>query len=584
MDEEETRDYKDPCLQCSDINWGISDEGKFYCKSCHNVIEKTKECAESEVFMHYAKAFSISRGLKNKRKLDKSCEWYVCEGFQFILKQQAESLLSLGVCSQIKDEIICNFWRRYLQKSRQAYTSKQLPQYARPESNSECSTEWESEPESLNLSNWSLASESEPVTCHSDSSLAQESSCGKTSTLETASICSGSIDGREHMSANRRGKLVMTMPMTLAFCYMALLWLREPLTLADLLRLVAEDHIPYINTYQFFPEEVKLFGVDLRIFKVQSVPSYEKIQETMRRLALFLDLPQFPQVTETCFLHPDMLCIKYLMEANLPDEVHNWTCKVVKKTGVGESAFLTFDPLQKQRTNGYELQAAAVIVVTLKLLFLLDDKYEWMMSNLAEELNEDAVDMKYFEFRKWCKTMKSCLNEAEKKVEEDATRHLWVCDKLLYSTSKEKPLVNKNRRMLASLQRQFDKLLGSLQDGEKQSPSSFQFNWSEESTEKTCYHKHSLDGILKEKGKFTAPCNTHYWLSSLRICKGNYCRHPITKSEEANFPRSYLFVLNLFSFLLGVEVSTVHEEVCQVEHKLFPAKKSKILSKKYKRV
>lgn len=28
----------------------------------------------------------------------------------------------------------------------------------------------------------------------------------------------------------------MSMPMTLSFCYMALLWLREPMTLSDLLR------------------------------------------------------------------------------------------------------------------------------------------------------------------------------------------------------------------------------------------------------------------------------------------------------------------------------------------------------------
>lgn len=38
----------------------------------------------------------------------------------------------------------------------------------------------------------------------------------------------------------------------------------------------------------------------------------------MLELAAFLDLPRFPDITGSCFLHPDMLCIKYLMEANLP--------------------------------------------------------------------------------------------------------------------------------------------------------------------------------------------------------------------------------------------------------------------------
>lgn len=38
----------------------------------------------------------------------------------------------------------------------------------------------------------------------------------------------------------------------------------------------------------------------------------------MLELAAFLDLPRFPDITDSCFLHPDMLCMKYLMEANLP--------------------------------------------------------------------------------------------------------------------------------------------------------------------------------------------------------------------------------------------------------------------------
>lgn len=32
-------EYTVPCAQCSAVDWGISDEGRFYCRSCHNVIE-----------------------------------------------------------------------------------------------------------------------------------------------------------------------------------------------------------------------------------------------------------------------------------------------------------------------------------------------------------------------------------------------------------------------------------------------------------------------------------------------------------------------------------------------------------------
>lgn len=51
---------------------------------------------------------------------------------------------------------------------------------------------------------------------------------------------------------------------------------------------------------------------------------------------------------------------------------------MVKMTGVGEVDFLTFDPIAKMaKTVKYDVQAVAVIIVVLKLLFLLDDNLEW---------------------------------------------------------------------------------------------------------------------------------------------------------------------------------------------------------------
>ena len=58
--------------------------------------------------------------------------------------------------------------------------------------------------------------------------------------------------------------------------------------------------------------------------------------------------------------------------------MHNVTCLVVKSTGIGEVYFLRFDPIAKKaKTVKYDVQAVAVIVVALKLLFLLDDNLEW---------------------------------------------------------------------------------------------------------------------------------------------------------------------------------------------------------------
>lgn len=51
---------------------------------------------------------------------------------------------------------------------------------------------------------------------------------------------------------------------------------------------------------------------------------------------------------------------------------------MVKKIGVGETDFLTLHPWKDSPQKvKYDILAIAVIVVVLKLLFLLDDKYEW---------------------------------------------------------------------------------------------------------------------------------------------------------------------------------------------------------------
>lgn len=57
--------------------------------------------------------------------LDGGCEWYVCEGFQLVLKKQAEALEALGVCPQMKvRRYQCEFYthcvyykRRYFKRS-----------------------------------------------------------------------------------------------------------------------------------------------------------------------------------------------------------------------------------------------------------------------------------------------------------------------------------------------------------------------------------------------------------------------------------------------------------------------------------
>ncbi|XP_065586799.1 TATA box-binding protein-associated factor RNA polymerase I subunit B isoform X2 [Cyrtonyx montezumae] len=564
MDEEDVGDFDERCAQCSEVNWGLTDGGRFYCRTCHNVIERTREVVSTDVIPN-ARIQTISKGSRSQKKNDEGWEWYVCEGFQLVLKQQAEALEALGVCPQMKDEILCNFWRRYLQKTQQAYCNRPDGETIKTLSVCDSSTDMDSEPERPSVLHFLSVSESDGD-LQTDCSFA--SSVGKVS--GSTSVCSGSVDGGLYLMKNRKEKLRMSMPMTLSFCYMALLWLKEPMTLSDLLRFVVEGHIPYFSAYQHFPEKMKLYGLDLRIFCVESWPVYEEVYNKMVELAAFLDLPRFPDITNNCFLHPDVLCMKYLMEANLPDELHNWTCRVVKKTSIGEADFLTLMPGNKStRKVKYDVLAAAVIVVVLKLLFLLDDHYEWLLSDFSAERNKNNKEGgPYFEFKKWYEVIKCTLDVEQKKLDEEKAKFLWRCEKPLFYSVKKKSKLLRRRQMVENLQNQFGKLSGSVRPDERPNPSSFQLSWSEENTDGSCFHGHSLKGILQEKRGLLAAINPDYWLCTVKLCNEKLC-HRLAHYRGVDFPQSYHFVLRLFSFLLRIQPSSIHEEVCAIEHKLF---------------
>ncbi|XP_031322408.2 TATA box-binding protein-associated factor RNA polymerase I subunit B [Camelus dromedarius] len=581
MDLEEAKEFKERCTQCAAVSWGLTDEGKYYCTSCHNVTERSKEVVNTEAIPN-TKIQAINRGLKRKQKLEKGWDWYVCEGFQHILCQQADALQTLGVGPELKNEVLHNFWKRYLQKSKQAYcknpvytTGRKTAVLEDNPSHSDC----DSAPELL--SDFSCPSfvesgaESQP-----DGHARKPFSIIKAPQSEMASICSGSLDGVEYSLRKEKGIVKMSMPRTLAFCYLSLLWQRETVTLSDLLRFVEEEYIPYIHAFQQFPEEMKLYGRDKGIFAIESWPNYEDIYKKVIEVATFLDLPRFPDITEDCYLHPNILCMKYLMEVNLPDEMRDLTCQVVKVTGIGEVGFLTFDPVAKKtETVKYDVQAVAVIIVVLKLLFLLDDNLEWSLSSIAEKYNEDnKEDKPWFDFRKWYQVMKKAIDEKKQKWEEARAKYIWKSEKPLYHSAIDKPVVHKRREMVVNLQKQFSALVDSTPAVEKKSPSSFQFNWTEEDSDRTCFHGHSLQGVLKKKGQSLMTKNSLYWLSTQKFCK-SYCKH-VTTYEESNFSLSYRFVLNLFSFLLRIKTSFLHEEVSLIEKRLFKKKYNNKTKKK----
>ncbi|KAI4872400.1 hypothetical protein NFI96_029871 [Prochilodus magdalenae] len=561
MDEELTGGYNEPCGQCGEVCWAISDGLQFFCKNCHNVIERTQEVDDVSSYSQNNRITSLVRSRKKTMTVG-GRYWSVCEGFQFILKHQAEALVGLGVCPQFKTNMLWDFWKRFLQKTRQAYT--RAPAGA-----------------SLNPGLQSSESESESAFLSEASDQSRCTSASEYSSDGKSSVCSGSLDAALYvMAKGRKTRHLMSMPRTLALCYLALLWLREAITLADLLRLVSKGLVPYINVHENFPEEMEFYGMDAIIFRAETIPSYSKVHRESLELAKILQLPAFPAVSQNCLLHPTLLSLRYLIDANLPNDFHSLVCKVIEKTGMGKDFFLTFDPSgSKARLLCYDIQAVAHIIVTMKLLFKLDDEVEWMLSG-GKHQDKDQVKnteskkgSKEFCLQSWYMIVQAALERARKREELVTARQQWKSKKSIIQTLKQKSLVLKRRRVVEQLQKSFHTLSGSAPDQQPSSPSSFLFLWGqEEDADGPCLHHKHLGCVLEKRGKEKLLVNQKYWYTDLKHCHKRRCWDHFPDIEPT-LPRMYLWLLGLFSFMLGVSKAEVHKEVVKVERQLIPRKK-----------
>ncbi|KAM3861470.1 TATA box-binding protein-associated factor RNA polymerase I subunit B [Diretmus argenteus] len=597
MDEELTGGYREPCGQCSAVDWGVSDEGRFYCRSCHNVIERTEEVVDTSFLTDPIRISNIAKGTRHK-KPERGRRWMICEGFQFILRDQADALLTLGVCPHLKDTV-WRLWRSYLQTTRQAYTANPVravkfklvsdsePSDVSTSTLTLCSLE-ETEPlmvlmmpglvhdrapssESDSAAEGSMVSASE-----TDGDCTPGSASGRTgqdseenngNSSDGWSACSGSVDALTYLTPRqKRSRGLMSMRKTLAFLHLALLWTREAITLTDLLRLVNEGHVPYVNAYESFPEEMKLHGRDALLFRVQSVPSYARLHQESQALANHLELPCFPPISQQCLLHPALLTLRYLTAVNLPDELHVWVCRVMEGADMADESFNTFEPRSRSGLPLYDLQAAALIIVTMKFIFGIDDHTEWDLSNDAGDRDKEDPEKQVFILRRWYKLLQPVLTRAKQRRLEETARKQWKSPKPLYPSRKDKCVVLKKRRISEQLQICFEKLSGSsLQHS---SPSSFRFCWGDgEGSDGPSLHHKILDGVMSLKGKVLMPSNQQYWHPAPRPCNPRTCSSHY-KEVEPTLPRGFVWLLELFSFLLEVKPSCLMEEVQHVEQRL----------------
>eukprot|EP00066_Takifugu_rubripes_P027666 XP_011616932.1 PREDICTED: TATA box-binding protein-associated factor RNA polymerase I subunit B isoform X1 [Takifugu rubripes] len=550
MDAQDTAGYSEACAQCSAVDWGVSDEGRFYCKTCHNVIERTQDVQDTSFTPGSSRISTFGTGRKSSRT-ECGREWMICEGFQFILRNQANALLRLGVGDYFKDHVLCEMWRLYLQKSRQAYTHKpvRISHY-----------KLHTDSSSTEMSSRSFVTESDGETSGSNQVVSTDHSC-------IVSACSNSDEDVSHLSARRgRSQSLMSMSKTLGLVHLALVWSREALTLSDLLRLVNKGHVPYVNAYEQLPDEMNIKGKDALIFRVESVPSHTAIHREAETLLSFLQLPAFPPVTGQTLLHPVRLSLRYLIDSNLPVELHPLLCRLIERTGMMDPKLHTCGCSAHPAVPLYDVQTAALIIVTMKLLFGLNDQTEWDLSSQTIE-HQHAGDQ--FSLRRWYRLLQGVLIRAQNRQKVDVMRKQWKGDKPLHLDKKDRRVVMKKKRTAQQLRVCYEKLSSQRAAVQHVSPCSFRFCWGDQyEADGPSFHQKKLGGILSLPLDTDTLRNSWYWHPALKRCKPRTCRSHY-EEVEATLPQTFKWFLKLFCFLLDIKPACLYEEVLKVERRLF---------------
>uniref|UniRef100_UPI00358E4132 TATA box-binding protein-associated factor RNA polymerase I subunit B isoform X2 n=1 Tax=Myxine glutinosa TaxID=7769 RepID=UPI00358E4132 len=466
------------CNICGAEDWGVTEESQVFCKTCNCVTERVVESEDPTAhFDPTARIVTLGRGSKGKELFKQAGGrlWNVCEGLQFVLQLQADALISLGICSQVKNDVLCSLWRRYLQKTKQAFTLRAMS------TASWVSDDGASEVSYAGSGTNSVTSSISWLSGWTDVSMVSQTSETDASSVDESHV--GSVDGSKLYSSRRFDTPHMSL--TLSLCYLSLLWINSPLTLLDLIRLAWEGSVPYLHITDKFPDEIIFSKPDASIFGVTRVPSHAELQWEVNKLDVFLALPAFPVPPPQSLVYPPCLAARFLRELNLPDGLLNWCCFMVEHAMKQAKQHAKCLP---QR----ELHAASAVALSLGLLYGLNDEKEWEIS--AQEAQESAKTVEpVFVFERWYQVEAAKL-QMEKSAEQKERRLLrqnMALERPTYQSDKSaQDTAMKYQSLVKSLKSQFLQ----LNDHSSSSPGhgKDELAKSEYGGEEVCFHGHTL--------------------------------------------------------------------------------------------
>ncbi|XP_072037513.1 uncharacterized protein [Amphiura filiformis] len=164
----------------------------------------------------------------------------------------------------------------------------------------------------------------------------------------------------------------------LCLVYMGLRYIHEPILLCDLIRLVYNNDLPYCYSGDIIPRELATRKENKKefqrlfcsIYKKKFTMNHQELVTRLQNLHGLMDLPIYPS--------PDMAVIiaRFIAILNLPKELNQYTYKL----------FSDCNPTLDKKVVSHGTIAMAFIIVTLRILFILDGNSEHRLSIRGQRL------------------------------------------------------------------------------------------------------------------------------------------------------------------------------------------------------
>eukprot|EP00794_Sanderia_malayensis_P003597 gene3597-4104_t len=386
------------CILCSSESFDEFD-GLYFCDKCGTQSQEIRNEVDVEEDGEGTNFGVIQRRLKKATKRSRSKlsmadfgkPWLTFEAFQCLLKAQVDALIKLGVNAAIKD-VVQQIWFRFLKYKGVAFTGAKegsvIP-FHKMKSKRDCQPGTPDCPipgkdpkygvEKDNLDDKKMFDdESEEYEEEEDLSDFMEEDDGnstdgsKSSSDNMDSESSSSSESKEEHIGSVRYKLgnpkgfarFQRKSLTVVIIYLGLLYCNEPITIADLLRLISQGNVPFYKISDVLPGHMKFSKEDTSCFLMTEL-RLPVIHSDAVAFINFLDLPPIP----TPNLH--LIIAKLIIDLQLPAAIHRLAVTLLEASNFQPRIY--FRKHRQLTCNElYEEMSMAFIIVAFKLIYGLD--------------------------------------------------------------------------------------------------------------------------------------------------------------------------------------------------------------------